>query len=75
MSDLTINASRATRKCLIQKCPSELEPPRMTVYKDLGSTLPGAVFRQVQCRLRLPSNGLHAMDCKAEVVELADTPS
>jgi hypothetical protein len=29
----------------------------------------------VRCRLRSPSNSLQKIDFKAEVVELADTPS
>ena len=57
----------------------ELEPPRLSVYKDIGSKRPGAAgeeeFRRVRCRLRSPSNSLQKIDFKAEVVELADTPS
>ena len=53
----------------------ELEPPPLTVYKDLGSTGARMKCARLCSRLRLPSNGLETIDCKAEVVELADTPS
>jgi hypothetical protein len=51
----------------------------LTVYKDLGRTMPVALlklrFPRVPCRLSSPSNGLQNIALKAEVVELADTPS
>ena len=56
-------------------CRRELEPPPLTVYKDLGSTGARMKCARLCSRLRLPSNGLETIDCKAEVVELADTPS
>src|ERR1035437_5904003 len=41
----TYNSGRvAGRQFIDAASTSELEPPRSTVYKDLGSTMPGAVL-------------------------------
>src|ERR1017187_3796697 len=41
----TYNSGRvAGRQFIVAASTSELEPPRSTVYKDLGSTMPGAVL-------------------------------
>ena len=57
----------------------ELEPPRLTVYKDLGRTMLDSVefgaFGAGHADFGVPSNGLQNIVFKAEVVELADTPS
>lgn len=57
----------------------ELEPPRLTVYKDIGRTMPVAMLklrfpaRAVQTLISLKRSAKYCF--KAEVVELADTPS
>ena len=57
----------------------ELEPPRLTVYKDLGRTTLDSfefgTFGAGHADFGVPSNGLQNIVFKAEVVELADTPS
>jgi hypothetical protein len=63
-----------------RRAVAELEPPRLTVYKDIGRTMPGAVsnlglLSAGHADFGVPSNGLQNLDFKAEVVELADTPS
>src|ERR1700730_14465016 len=44
---LTINASGTARKCLglhfELQASGQLEPPRLTVYRDIGRTMPGAI--------------------------------
>jgi hypothetical protein len=73
----TYNSGRvAGWQSIVAASTGELEPPRSTVYKDLGSTMPGAVTSGVcHADYDVPSNGLQEIDFKAEVVELADTPS
>jgi hypothetical protein len=73
----TYNSGRvAGRQFIVAASASELEPPRSTVYKDLGSKMPAAVLPGVcHADCDVPSNGLQEIDFKAEVVELADTPS
>jgi len=72
------------RKCLglhfELQAIGQLEPPRLTVYKDIGRTMPGAIsnlgsLSASQADFGVSSNGLQNIDFKAEVVELADTPS
>jgi hypothetical protein len=72
------------RKCLglhfELQAIGKLEPPRLTVYKDIGRTMPGAIsnlgsLSASHADFGVSSNGLQNIDFKAEVVELADTPS
>jgi hypothetical protein len=69
-----------------QECPrhtnlghltgSELEPAPLTVYKDIGSrNALGRACGVCHADYGVPSNGLQLTEAKAEVVELADTPS
>ena len=56
------------------------EPPRLTVYEDIGSTMPGAIsdlgsLSASHADIGVSSHGLQNIGFKAEVVELADTPS
>jgi hypothetical protein len=63
----------------VQRSPnlpaSQLEQPRLTVYKlrkhDAGARVPS----DCNADYEFPSNSLQPIDYKAEVVELADTPS
>jgi len=81
---LTINASGPVRKCLglhfELRASGQLEPPRLTVYKGTERTMPGAIsnlgsLSASHADFGVSSNGLQNIDFKAEVVELADTPS
>ena len=56
------------------------EPPRLTVDKDIGRTMPGAIsnlgsLSASHADFGVSSKGLQNIDFKAEVVELSDTPS
>jgi hypothetical protein len=58
----------------------QLEPPRLTVDKDIGPTMPGAIsdlgsFSASHADFGVFPKGLQNIDFKAEVVKLADTPS
>jgi hypothetical protein len=61
----------------------QLEPPRLTVYKNIERTertMPGAIsnlgsLSASHADFGVSSKGLQNIDFKAEVVELADTPS
>jgi hypothetical protein len=80
----TINASGTGRKCLglhfELRASGQLEPPHLTAYKDIGRTMPGAIsncgcLSASHADFGVSSNGLQNIDFKAEMVELADTPS
>lgn len=68
------------RKCLglhfELQAIGQLEPPRLTVYRDIGRTMPGAMsnlgyLSASHADFGVSSNGLQNIDFKAEVVELA----
>jgi hypothetical protein len=73
----TYNSGRvAGWQFIVAASTSELEPPPLTVYKDLRKHDAGCSTSGVcHADCDVPSNGLQEIDFKAEVVELADTPS